>query len=183
MNLQNALERARLSRRELFQKGLAGITALAAFNGEWASAQTETVSVTATPTLTIGPYFVDERLNRSDIRTDPSNNSLQAGLPLVLGLTVSKISNGGITPVSGAFVDLWHCNASGLYSDESANSTLGQKWLRGYQVTGAHGQVKFLTIYPGWYSGRRSTSTTASARRRSTARSSAIHRRSSSMRP
>src|SRR5207248_2152746 len=42
----------------------------------------------------------------------------------------------------------------GLYSDESANGTSGQTWLRGYQTTDASGKVTFTTIYPGWYSGR-----------------------------
>src|SRR5262249_41256196 len=49
---------------------------------------------------------------------------------------------------------IWHCNAQGLYSDESANGTSGQKWLRGYQTTDGDGKVTFQTIYPGWYSGR-----------------------------
>jgi len=51
-------------------------------------------------------------------------------------------------------VDIWHCDAAGNYSDESANGTAGQKYLRGYQVTDATGKVQFTTIYPGWYSGR-----------------------------
>jgi hypothetical protein len=64
---------------------------------------------------------------------------------------------------AGALIDTWHCDASGLYSDEAAFnpgggtgtvSTAGQKFLRGYQITDDAGQVKFLTIYPGWYSGR-----------------------------
>jgi uncharacterized protein (TIGR03437 family) len=31
---------------------------------------------------------------------------------------------------------------------------VGQKFLRGYQITDENGQVKFTTVYPGWYSGR-----------------------------
>jgi protocatechuate 3,4-dioxygenase beta subunit len=42
----------------------------------------------------------------------------------------------------------------GLYSDEAAQDTTGQKYLRGYQVTDSNGKVHFLTIYPGWYHGR-----------------------------
>jgi protocatechuate 3,4-dioxygenase beta subunit len=38
-------------------------------------------------------------------------------------------------------------------SDPGFN-TKGQKFLRGYQVTDANGQAAFITIYPGWYSGR-----------------------------
>ena len=32
--------------------------------------------------------------------------------------------------------------------------TTGKKFLRGYQLTDAQGEAKFLTIYPGWYYGR-----------------------------
>jgi hypothetical protein len=100
-----------------------------------------------TPAKTEGPYFVDEELNRSDIRED------QAGTPLVLTMYVFNADN-DCAPVKGAQVDIWHANASGKYSDESANGTVGQKWLRGYQTTDADGKVAFTTIYPGWYSGR-----------------------------
>jgi protocatechuate 3,4-dioxygenase beta subunit len=49
---------------------------------------------------------------------------------------------------------VWHCDAGGLYSDESANGTSGKKYLRGYQITDANGVVNFTTVYPGWYGGR-----------------------------
>jgi protocatechuate 3,4-dioxygenase beta subunit len=56
--------------------------------------------------------------------------------------------------LKGAQIDIWHCDATGLYSDESANNTVGKKFLRGYQLTDENGLVNFTTIYPGWYSGR-----------------------------
>src|SRR5207247_10267231 len=34
------------------------------------------------PAETEGPYFVDEKLNRSDIRSDPSDGSIQDGGPV-----------------------------------------------------------------------------------------------------
>ena len=108
----------------------------------------------ASPQMTEGPYFVDEMLNRSDIRIDPTDNSVQAGVPLQLEIKVYKVDGSTCSPVKGAHVDIWHCNATGSYSDESANNTVGQKWLRGYQETDEFGSVKFTTIYPGWYSGR-----------------------------
>jgi protocatechuate 3,4-dioxygenase beta subunit len=49
---------------------------------------------------------------------------------------------------------IWHCNAQGLYSDESVAATSSSNYLRGYQYTDSSGQVKFTTIYPGWYQGR-----------------------------
>jgi protocatechuate 3,4-dioxygenase beta subunit len=108
------------------------------------------------PELTEGPYFVDERLNRSDIRSDPSTGDVRAGLPLALTFAVSQINNGACTPFPGAIVDIWHCDAAGAYSDvsDAGFDTTGQQWLRGYQVTDDNGLAQFTSIFPGWYSGR-----------------------------
>jgi protocatechuate 3,4-dioxygenase beta subunit len=108
------------------------------------------------PEMTEGPYFVDERLLRSDIRSDPSTGELREGAPLELTVNVSRVNSNGCSPLADATVDIWHCDALGVYSDVSdpGFSTVGQKFLRGYQVTNANGQVKFTTIYPGWYQGR-----------------------------
>jgi protocatechuate 3,4-dioxygenase beta subunit len=53
-------------------------------------------------------------------------------------------------------VDVWHCDALGVYSDvqDPSNQTTGRKFLRGYQITDANGLATFTTIYPGWYQGR-----------------------------
>jgi protocatechuate 3,4-dioxygenase beta subunit len=106
--------------------------------------------------LTEGPYFVDERLNRSDIRTDPATNVVKAGVPLLLKFNVSRTTGGSCSPLSGAYVDVWHCDAAGSYSDvrDAGFDTRGQRYLRGYQVTDNAGLAQFQTIYPGWYSGR-----------------------------
>src|SRR5690348_9249564 len=55
------------------------------------------------PEQTEGPFFVDEKLNRSDIRTDPATNVVKAGLPLALKLNVHKMSGISCTPLVGAF--------------------------------------------------------------------------------
>jgi protocatechuate 3,4-dioxygenase beta subunit len=110
------------------------------------------------PELTEGPYFVDEQLNRSDIRSDPGGAPTREGVELTLTLNVLSVSGGSCAAMSGATVDIWHCDALGVYSDVVDNgqgfNTKGQKWLRGLQTTTANGQVKFTTIYPGWYQGR-----------------------------
>ncbi len=108
------------------------------------------------PEQTEGPYFVDEKLNRSDIRSDPADGSMKDGVPLQLTLQVSQIGSTGCTPLAGAIVDVWHCDALGVYSDvtDRSFSTVGKKFLRGYQVSNANGTVQFTTIYPGWYQGR-----------------------------
>ena len=107
-----------------------------------------------TPALTEGPYFVDEMLNRSDIRTDPATGTARPGVPLQLTLALSQVGASGCAALTGALVDMWHCDALGLYSDVSAQSTVGQRFLRGYQVSDQNGSVRFTTIYPGWYTGR-----------------------------
>ncbi|MDR4463705.1 MAG: intradiol ring-cleavage dioxygenase [Nitrospira sp.] len=105
------------------------------------------------PEQTEGPYFVDERLYRSDIRVDPTNGRRTAGTPLMLTFQMSRLRAGECHPLPDAQVDIWHCDAAGVYSDvrDPGFSTLGQKFLRGYQTTDARGEARFLTIYPGWY--------------------------------
>ena len=92
--------------------------------------------------------------NRSDIRSDPSDGSVQEGFPLLLVLHVYDVDNGSCVPLSGAQVDIWHANSQGVYSGVQDAGTMGKKFLRGYQVTDDNGSVGFTTIYPGWYQGR-----------------------------
>jgi len=107
-----------------------------------------------TPELTVRPYFVDEKLNRSDLTTDTTDTNVTNGVPLTLQLFIMKYSSSGCTALSGAQVDVWHADAGGVYSDESVEGTVGQTYLRGYQTTDSNGLVTFKTIFPGWYSGR-----------------------------
>ncbi len=119
------------------------------------AANTTLPACVAVPALTEGPYFVDERLERSDIRLDPSDGSIVEGVPLRLTVRVYRLS-AGCAPLQGAMVDIWQCDALGVYSDvaDPQFDTRGKKFLRGYQRTDASGTVEFLTIYPGWYRGR-----------------------------
>ena len=96
------------------------------------------------PEQTEGPFFVDERLKRTDIRTGPT----MPGAPLDLTFVVSRLGQGGCAPLAGVLVDVWHCDHRGVYSDAE------ETFLRGYQVTDAKGRARFRTIYPGWYGGR-----------------------------
>jgi protocatechuate 3,4-dioxygenase beta subunit len=108
------------------------------------------------PASTEGPYYVDEKLERSDIRSDPSDGTVKQGALLALTLNVSSIAKGACSPLEGALVDIWHCDAEGVYSDavDPSFNTTGKKFLRGYQITDKDGVAKFTTIYPGWYPGR-----------------------------
>ncbi|HZF72472.1 MAG TPA: intradiol ring-cleavage dioxygenase [Gemmatimonadaceae bacterium] len=165
--------RTRLSRRDLLgfaAKGAASVVvsqSLLLACAKDASSMTDTSSTTAaggttgstsgsatcvlTAALTEGPYFVDEKLNRSDIRTDPTTGVVSAGIPLSLTFNVSRVANSACTPLTGAYLDVWHCDAAGVYSDVSGST---RQFLRGYQITDVNGVAAFSTIYPGWYSGR-----------------------------
>ena len=117
------------------------------------SSGTPTPACVLRPEVTEGPYFIDERLNRSDIRIDPSDGSIKPGTELQIVFKVSRVGR-TCAPLQDAQVDVWHCDAAGLYSDEAANDTIGKKFLRGFQKTDAEGTARFTTIFPGWYSGR-----------------------------
>jgi protocatechuate 3,4-dioxygenase beta subunit len=109
---------------------------------------------TRTPGETEGPYWIDVNVNRSDVRSNTATGVVQAGFPLQLGINVSQLASNVVRPVRNAKVDIWHCSATGVYSAVAAQNTLGQNFLRGYQLTNAHGNTNFISIYPGWYSGR-----------------------------
>jgi len=115
-------------------------------------------SCVARPEQTEGPFFVEEALNRADIRTDPRTGEVRAGVPLRVTFNVSRLSSATCAPLAAAQVDVWHSDANGRYSDVPGfgfgSSTIGQQFLRGYQLTDAAGRAQFLTIFPGWYGGR-----------------------------
>src|ERR1051326_51108 len=138
------------NRRQIL-KGL-GAAGLALGFGRHMRAQS--CSLVPSPALTEGPYFVDEILNRSDITVDPVDNSVQPGLPLALNINLKQVANCALVPLTGVYVDIWHCNAAGVYSDQAANNSVGRKFLRGYQASDRNGAVRFQTIFPGWYQGR-----------------------------
>jgi len=148
-----------LSRREVVAfLGAAGAVWLAGGSlfPRRAVAGTLGASCVVRPEQTEGPYFVDERLHRSDIRSDPTDGRVKLGTPLALTLLVSRLNAGDCQPLPGAQVDIWHCDALGVYSDvqDPGFNTFGQKFLRGYQITDARGEARFVTVYPGWYPGR-----------------------------
>src|SRR6266436_7004804 len=89
-------------------KLLAGAGAAALFIPAWnetAEAADALTCVLATPTVTEGPYWVDEKLFRSDIRTDPTTGVARSGVPLTLTITVQNLNNSsGCSPLAGAYV-------------------------------------------------------------------------------
>jgi protocatechuate 3,4-dioxygenase beta subunit len=148
----------RLTRRQTL--GIAGAAGTAVVLGggagkvisNLAEEPDEVTAVTAarscklTPEATEGPFYVALDRIRKDITEG------RPGVPLTLKLRVIDIKK--CAPIHGAAVDVWHCDAGGLYSDEGSNGTSGQTYLRGVQLTNKKGVATIRTIYPGHYTGR-----------------------------
>ena len=129
--------------------GAAGSTSETASTAAVASSLPSCVVV---PELTEGPYYVNENLDRSDIRIDTSDGKTSEGAVLTLDWVVSQVDGNACIPLEGVLVDVWHCDALGNYSD--VGNEQGHDFLRGYQKTDASGKATITTIYPGWYQGR-----------------------------
>jgi protocatechuate 3,4-dioxygenase beta subunit len=99
---------------------------------------------TLTPELTEGPYYFDVDSVRSDISED------RDGVTLRLAVRVRDARS--CQPLRNAVVDIWHCDAVGVYSGFESGE--GETFLRGTQVTDRDGIVEFTTVYPGAYQGR-----------------------------
>ena len=147
-------------RRALGLLGLGSLSAvcstglLLSGRSEATSAMTNLPRCMVTPAKTVGPYFKEEHLIRSDLRSDTKSGQVCAGIPLTLTFRVLKVGVGGCTPLSGITLDVWQADAQGIYSNIGGEHTLGQNYLRGAQVTDARGLATFSTIYPGWYPSR-----------------------------
>jgi len=98
-----------------------------------------------TPTVPIGPYYKDEKLNRIDI------TETKKGVPIDY---IFKVEDKNCKPIEGAIVDIWQCDNDGHYSDFEKENTVNQTWLRGFQKTDKHGECRFKSIFPGWYTNR-----------------------------
>jgi protocatechuate 3,4-dioxygenase beta subunit len=143
-----------IGRRSFAIEVLRGLAALAAVGGYRAAGAAERAGRAAACTLypqqVEGPFYLDGRLLRRDITEG------RGGTPLTLRLQI--VSARGCAPLAGLAVDVWHCDAAGLYSGYPGQlggaMTTGETFLRGTQITDDEGRVEFQTIYPGWYPGR-----------------------------
>src|SRR5688572_23359535 len=81
--------------------------ALFARSGHWysldgARERLTQASCVAKPELTEGPYFVDAKLDRSDIRGEPGGGPAVAGAPLALSFAVSRLDRQTCAPLADA---------------------------------------------------------------------------------
>ncbi|MFD2935043.1 dioxygenase family protein [Spirosoma flavum] len=166
-----------MERKEFLKRGfgsLLGIAAVAPLIGACSSSTIDPVTTTGTgtgtstgttngssssdcavsPSETAGPFPTKVPANfvMKDIRSD------RTGVAFTINITV-KNSNSSCAALSGALVDIWHCDKDGYYSEyggsgmQSVNYTTVD-FLRGRQTSDANGLVSFTSIFPGWYSGR-----------------------------
>ena len=150
----------KLSRRQALGSLMVGANAAALKSAaaDEAKGGTQTPAEQAGGTCTLfpqaveGPYYFDPQ----NVRTDITEG--RPGLPLALHLKIIDLDS--CRPMANVRVDVWHADASGVYSgyagqgDDRSISTKGEKYLRGTQTTNAQGRVTFATVYPGWYPGR-----------------------------
>lgn len=105
------------------------------------------------PEVTEGPYYVSGELIRRNITNG------EEGVPLALDMQIIDVTT--CEPVDGVYVDIWHCNATGVYSGviaagngaSSDSNNVNNTAFRGLQRTDEMGVVRFDTIFPGHYAG------------------------------
>jgi protocatechuate 3,4-dioxygenase beta subunit len=139
------------------RKSLLGLAGLIAAGAGWklesaeaagsgpAAVSSGLVTCVLTPELTEGPYYIANEAVRRNITEG------KPGVPLTLKATVLDASS--CKPVKNAAVDIWHADASGVYSGFGQGAS-SRTFMRGIQKTNASGVATFQTIYPGWYQGR-----------------------------
>jgi len=135
--------RAKLRRREalgVIGAGFAGLYGL-----RLATVDTEAAAAACLlqREVTEGPYYLDVDLIRRDITGG------KPGTPLMLRFQVVDANT--CKAVRNATVEIWHCDADGVYSGVEGNDGT---FLRGGQRSNAGGRVRFESIVPGWYRGR-----------------------------
>src|SRR5580704_15256380 len=83
----------------------------------------ETPSCALTPEQETGPYYIDYEQLRPDVSEG------KPGVPLKL--RIALVDSKSCAPLNSAAVDIWHCDASGVYSGFAAESAGGRGPGRG----------------------------------------------------
>ncbi len=161
-----------MKRKDFLKKGLVGIGTIVALptvisgcssdddsgitTGDTDSSDDDnnTDACELSPSETAGPFpiITPSDLVKANIVSD------RTGVALLITLTVQDQSD-DCNPVEGVYVDIWHCDSEGNYSEYGGTQMQqtdysDRHFLRGRQTTDSNGQVSFISIFPGWYSGR-----------------------------
>ena len=149
-----------MQRKDFLKKGLPGVLSIMGIAAVLGHGQTEDALGTEaqacipSPRETKGPFpnRTPSELVKANIKAD------RTGIALLINLTIQD-KNNNCKPLRGAIVDIWHCDKDGYYSEYGNNyyqrkDLTGEHFLRGRQTADDKGRVSFLSVYPGWYSGR-----------------------------
>jgi protocatechuate 3,4-dioxygenase beta subunit len=148
-------------RRMLAVLGVGAVTAGLAACGTAAPSATTATTTGEIPDETAGPYpgdgtnganvLTESGVVRSDIRSSfGTGSATAAGVPMTLELTITDMAAAGM---AGAAVYVWHCDRDGRYSLYS-EGLADENYLRGVQVAGSDGKVRFTSMFPACYKGR-----------------------------
>jgi protocatechuate 3,4-dioxygenase beta subunit len=133
-----------LRRREALITLGAGISAAYGFRGLFRPGSAGAASsCVLQKEVTEGPYYLNLGLVRRNIRAGRKGTALTLRFKVINATTCKPIKN--------AAVEIWHADAAGSYSGVAGN---GGNYLRGIQHSDANGDVRFESIFPGWYRGR-----------------------------
>jgi len=154
-----------MDRKKFIRNGILGIASLATAskflescsksdNDETDTSNSGDGSCTVSPSETKGPFPIKtpSQLVLENIKSD------RVGIALLINLKIEN-KNNNCEPLSGALVDVWHCDKDGNYSEYGGTQMqqtdyTSVHFLRGRQTSSASGEVSFISIYPGWYQGR-----------------------------
>ncbi|KAI0130428.1 Intradiol ring-cleavage dioxygenase [Xylariales sp. AK1849] len=139
-------------------------TVLATYHNETSFGHTENTdaailfssnnSCVLTPEVTQGPYYVSGEYIRRNVIEE------QEGVEIVIDYQVIDVDT--CDPIPNVYLEMWHCNATGVYSgivaagngEVSDTANINSTFLRGIQPTNADGVAQFESTFPGHYLSR-----------------------------
>lgn len=103
----------------------------------------------ADPVADVGGEYI-----RRDVR------ETQQGVDTIIDYQVIDVDT--CDPIPNVYLEMWHCNSTGVYSgivangngDSSDESNIDATYLRGIQKTDSDGVAQFETTFPGHYTSR-----------------------------
>ncbi len=150
-----------MKRKQFLTKGIVGLGGIVALTGIAASMAGKedvvgepSVDCAVSPRETKGPF--PNKTPSDYVRENITGD--RKGVALLITLTILNRNN-GCKPLSGVLVDVWHCDNQGNYSEYGGygmqhEDLTREHFLRGRQSADNKGRVSFISIFPGYYTGR-----------------------------